>query len=111
MSGNAVRRKDGGIGDPIFAAAAWIAGVFVLLLLGSLILSLFIGGLPAFRAFGAGFLTSTSWDPVHQVFGPAVSVYGTLITSILALVVAVPLAFGIAFFLTELAPQWLRRPV
>jgi phosphate transport system permease protein len=104
-------RRRGAAGDPIFAALARISGAFVLLLLGSLILSLFIGGLPAFRAFGAGFLTSAEWDPVHQVFGAAVSVYGTLITSFLALVFAVPLAFGIAFYLTELAPQWLRRPV
>jgi phosphate transport system permease protein len=83
----------------------------VLVLLGSIILSLFIGGLPAFRQFGAGFLTSAEWDPVRQVFGAAVSVYGTLITSVLALIMAVPLAFGIAFYLTELAPKWLRRPV
>jgi phosphate transport system permease protein len=87
------------------------SGVFVLLLLGSLILSLFLGGLPAFREFGAGFLVSTSWDPVRHVFGAAVSVYGTVMTSLLALILAVPLAFGIAFYLTELAPEWLRRPV
>ena len=99
------------IGDPIFAGLARGSGLFVLVLLGSIILSLFIGGLPAFRAFGAGFLTSTEWDPVHQVFGAGVSVYGTLLTSLLAVIFAVPLAFGIAFFLTELAPSWLRRPV
>jgi phosphate transport system permease protein len=99
------------LGDPLFAALARLSGVLVLLLLGSLILSLFIGGLPAFRRFGFAFLFSTEWDPVHQVFGAAVSVYGTLITSVLALVFAVPLAFGIAFYLTELAPAWLRRPV
>ena len=74
-------------------------------------MSLFIGGLPAFRQFGAGFLTSADWDPVQEVFGAAVSVYGTLVTSVLALIFAVPLAFGIAFYLTELAPIWLRRPV
>ncbi|MGA3004371.1 MAG: phosphate ABC transporter permease subunit PstC [Acetobacteraceae bacterium] len=106
----ATQRKTS-LGDPIFAAVATISGVFVLLLLGSLILTLFIGGLPAFRRFGVGFLTSTEWDPVHEVFGAAVSVYGTLLTSILALAFAVPLAFGIAFYLTELAPSWLRRPV
>ncbi|HUB14966.1 MAG TPA: phosphate ABC transporter permease subunit PstC [Acetobacteraceae bacterium] len=111
IAGLASGRRRTAIGDPIFAALARVAGVFVLLLLGSLILSLFIGGLPAFRAFGAGFLTSTAWDPVHQAFGAAVSVYGTLITSILALIFAVPLAFGIAFYLTELAPAWLRRPI
>jgi phosphate transport system permease protein len=99
------------LGDPIFAGVARASGVFVLLLLGSLIVSLFIGGLPAFRHFGASFLISTTWDPVHEVFGAAVSVYGTVMTSMLALVLAVPLAFGIAFYLTELAPDWLRRPV
>jgi phosphate transport system permease protein len=99
------------LGDPIFAAVATLSGVFVLLLLGSLILSLFIGGLPAFRHFGVSFLTSADWDPVHEVFGSAVSVYGTLLTSVLALAFAVPISFGIAFYLTELAPSWLRRPV
>jgi phosphate transport system permease protein len=99
------------LGDPIFAGLARASGVLVLLLLGSLILSLFIGGLPAFRQFGFGFLFSTTWDPVHQIFGAGVSVYGTLATSVLALIFAVPLAFGIAFYLTELAPGWLRGPV
>ena len=104
-------KRHGGIGDPLFAGMARASGVFVLVLLGSIILSLFLGGLPAFEAFGAGFLTSTAWDPVRQVFGAGVSVYGTLLTSVLALILAVPLAFGIAFYLTELAPSWLRRPV
>jgi phosphate transport system permease protein len=98
-------------GDPIFAVVATLSGVFVLVLMGSLILSLFIGGLPAFRRFGAGFLFSASWDPVHEVFGAAVSVYGTLLTAVLALAFAVPISFGIAFYLTELAPSWQRRPV
>ncbi|WP_428491957.1 phosphate ABC transporter permease subunit PstC [Rhodopila sp.] len=100
-----------GIGDRLFEAAARISGIFVLLLLGSLILSLFIGGLPAFRQFGPGFLFSTQWNPVRQVFGAGVSIYGTLLTSVLALLLATPLAFGIAFFLTELSPSWLRGPV
>jgi phosphate transport system permease protein len=99
------------IGDAIFASLARGSGVFVLVLLGSLILSLLWGGLPAFRHFGLGFIFSAEWDPVQQVFGAAVSIYGTLITSVLALVFAVPVAFGIAFYLTELAPKWLRRPV
>ena len=99
------------MGDAIFAGVARGSGLFVLILLGSIILSLFLGGLPAFRQFGAGFLTSAEWDPVHQVFGAGVSVYGTLLTSLLALLFAVPLAFGIAFYLTEMAPSWQRRPV
>ena len=99
------------VGDAIFAAVARTSGGFVLVLLGGIILSLFIGGIGAFRQFGLGFVTSTAWDPVKQDFGALVSIYGTLVTSAIALVLAVPLAFGIAFYLTELAPGWLRRPV
>jgi phosphate transport system permease protein len=104
-------RSRSGLGDRIFEGVARASGIFVLLLLGSLILSLFIGGLPAFRQFGPGFLFSTEWNPVRQVFGAGVSIYGTLVTAILALILATPLAFGIAFFLTELSPAWLRRPI
>ena len=99
------------IGDLAFEILATAAGVLVLALLGAIIVSLFIGGLPAFRQFGVGFLTSADWDPVQQVFGAVVPIYGTIITSVLALLMAVPVAFGIAFWLTELAPAWLRRPV
>jgi phosphate transport system permease protein len=98
-------------GDAIFAIIARASGIFVLLLLGSLILSLFIGGLPAFRHFGANFLVSAEWNPVKEVFGAGVSIYGTVMTSLLAMILAVPLAFGIAFYLTELAPAWLKQPV
>jgi phosphate transport system permease protein len=109
----AARAKRGGanVGDMIFSAITRIAGVFVLVLLGAIIVTLLIGGLPAFRQFGPGFLFSTDWDPVQQVYGAAVPVFGTIVTAILALIVSVPLAFGIAFYLTELSPQWLRRPV
>ena len=111
LAGPPARRRSYQIGDAIFAFLARFAGAFVLVLLGSLILSLLIGGLPALRRFGLGFIGSTDWDPVQQVFGAAVSIYGTLVTSVLSMVLAVPLAFGIAFYLTELAPTWLRRPV
>ncbi len=99
------------MGDAIFEGLARFAGIFVLVLLGGIIVVLFVGGLPAFRQFGAGFLISDDWDPVHQVFGALVPVFGTLVTAVLALIMAVPLAFGIAFYLTELAPLWFRRPV
>jgi len=99
------------LGDAVFAGLARSAGLFVLVLLGAIIVTLLIGGLPAFRAFGAGFLASSAWNPVKHRFGALVPVFGTLVTSALALVMAVPLAFGIAFYLTELAPGWLRRPV
>ncbi len=98
-------------GDAVFAALATAAGVLVLVLLGAIIVALFVGGWPALRAFGPGFLVDAEWDPVAGVFGAAVPIYGTLLTSVLALLVAVPLAFGIAFYLTEVAPAWLRRPV
>ncbi len=100
-----------GFGDPLFAGLARAAGVFVLVLLGAIILSLLIGGLPAMRHFGLGFLVSTDWDPVQQIFGAAVPVFGTLVTAVVAVAIAVPLAFGIAFYLTEMAPAWLRQPV
>jgi len=99
------------IGDRIFASLATLSGLFVLVLLGTIIVLLFIGGLPAFRAFGFHFLVSSEWNPVTERFGALVSVYGTVASAVLALVMAVPLAFGIAYFLTELAPSWLRKPV
>jgi phosphate transport system permease protein len=99
------------VGDKVFGASATAAGLFVLVLLGAIIISLFIDALPAFRTFGLPFLTDTNWDPVQSEFGAGVPVFGTIVTSILALLIAVPLAFGIAFYLTEIAPNWLRRPV
>jgi phosphate transport system permease protein len=83
----------------------------VLGLLGAIIIMLFLGGLQAFQAAGLGFLTSDVWDPVTDEYGALVPIFGTLVTSILALIFAVPIAFGIAFYLTELAPEWFRRPV
>ncbi|MBN9563985.1 MAG: phosphate ABC transporter permease subunit PstC [Alphaproteobacteria bacterium] len=103
--------RSSSVGDTIFAALTRTAGVFVLVLLGAIIVVLFIGGWPAFRAFGPAFLTSTAWNPVTHRFGAVVAVYGTIVTSVLALILAVPLSFGIAFYLTELAPGWVRRPV
>ncbi len=99
------------VGDAVFAGLARASGILVLELLGAIIVTLFLGGLPAFRQFGAAFLANADWDPVQDVYGGAVPIYGTVVTSIIALVIAMPLAFGIAFFLTELAPQWVRRPV
>ena len=101
----------GSAGDRIFAGIATASGLLVLVLLGAIIVTLFLGGLKAFRAFGPGFLTDADWDPVQDIYGAAVPVYGTLVTAVVALIVAVPLAFGIAFFLTEMAPQWMRKPV
>jgi phosphate transport system permease protein len=98
-------------GDAFFAGLVRVAGVFVLVLLGAIIVLLLVGGLPAFRTFGLGFLVSTDWDPVNQKFGALVPIFGTVVTAVLAMIMAVPLAFGVAFFLTEIAPAWLRGPV
>ena len=98
-------------GDRIFAGLCTGAGVFVLILLGAIIVELFIGGWPVFKAMGVGFVWGDNWDPVAEEFGALVPIYGTIITSILALLLAVPVAFGIAYFLTEIAPLPMRRPV
>jgi phosphate transport system permease protein len=104
-------RRSGTTGDRIFAGLCRGAGIFVLILLGAIIIELFIGGLPAFRAFGLGFVWGENWDPVAEEFGAIVPIYGTIVTSVMALTLAVPIAFGIAYFLTEIAPQPLRQPV
>jgi phosphate transport system permease protein len=88
-------------------AAAWVT----LLLLVGIIVSLVVGAMPAIREFGLGFLVSTEWDPVQLKFGGLVMIYGTLMTSFIALLIAVPVSFGIAVFLTELSPSWLKRPL
>lgn len=99
------------LGDRIFAGLCRGAGIFVLVLLGAIIVELFIGSLPAFRAFGLAFVWGDNWDPVAEEFGALVPIYGTIVTSILALAQAVPIAFGIAYFLTEIAPPRLRQPI
>ena len=98
-------------GDRIFRVLLWGAGLLVLALLALIVALLFQGGLPALINFGVGFLWSTSWNPVTERFGAGVMIYGTLVTSLIALLIAVPMALGIAFFLTEIAPVRLRRPV
>ena len=98
-------------GDRIFAGAVKLASVVILALLGAIILVLLYGGLPAFRHFGAGFLVTAVWNPVTDHYGALTAIFGTVVTAILSLVMAVPLAFGIAFFLTEMAPAWLRQPI
>jgi len=105
------QRSRSALGDRIFAGLCRGAGIFVLVLLGAIIVELFIGGLPAFRAFGLGFVWGENWDPVAEEFGALVPIYGTIVTSIMALLMAVPAAFGIAYFLTEIAPMRLRQPV
>ena len=97
--------------DILFAAAAKGAAMFTLLILVAILVSLTISAWPAISKFGLGFLVSTTWDPVKEDFGGLVMIYGTVMTSLVALVIAVPVSFGIALFLTELSPTWLRRPL
>jgi len=87
------------------------AGVFVLVSLAAAALSMLWGGRATFAKFGFGFFTSRAWDPVGQDFGALVPIYGTVITALIALIIAVPVSFGIAMFLTEIAPKWLRGPI
>ena len=97
--------------DQVFSFAAHGAALLTLALLAGILISLFVGALPAIQAFGLGFLVSTEWDPVKEQFGGLVMIYGTVMTSLIALVIAVPVSFGIALFLTELSPKWLKRPL
>jgi phosphate transport system permease protein len=97
--------------DTAFSLAAKGAAWLTLLLLVGIIVSLVHGAMPAIREFGLGFLVSKDWDPVELKFGGLVMIYGTLMTSFIALLIAVPVSFGIAMFLTELSPKWLKRPL
>jgi phosphate transport system permease protein len=97
--------------DTIFRLISITAAIAVLLILGGVILSLTIGAMPAFHAFGFGFLTSQVWNPVTDQFGALGPIYGTLVTSVIAMLIAVPVSFGIAFFITEICPLWLKRPL
>jgi phosphate transport system permease protein len=97
--------------EPLFHAACFAAATALLAALGGVLVALTIGGWPAISKFGFGFLTNVTWDPVQDVYGAAGPVVGTLITAALALAMALPVAGGVAFFLVELCPQWLRRPI
>lgn len=101
----------GSLSDRLFGLAAKGAAYLTLALLLGILLSLVVGAWPAVQKFGFGFLTSSVWDPVKEEFGGLVMIYGTLATSLIALLIAVPVSFGIALFLTELSPAWLKRPL
>ncbi len=97
--------------DALFGWLAKGAAWLTLALLASILLSLLVGAWPAIERYGLGFLTNPVWDPVQENFGGLVMIYGTLATSIIALLIAVPVSFGIALFLTEMSPAWLKRPL
>jgi phosphate transport system permease protein len=97
--------------DALFSALAHGAALLTLGLLAAIIVSLAIGAAPAIEAYGPAFLWTSDWDPVANRYGGLVMIYGTLMTSFIALLIAVPVSFGIALFLTELSPRWLKRPL
>ena len=99
------------VGDRVYVTVITGTAICVPLLLVLLLWEVALAGWPALRQFGFSFLTSSEWDPVKRNFGAAPAIYGTIVTSIIALVIATPLALGVAVFLSEYAPRWLRQPV
>jgi phosphate transport system permease protein len=97
--------------DFLFHKVTMGFSLLVLLALVSIIISLFYSAWPVFQKFGIGFIWSDEWDIVNDKFGALIAIYGTLMSSAIALLIAIPLAFGIALFLTETCPTWLRRPL
>jgi phosphate transport system permease protein len=107
---NALKTQSG-LGDVIFFNLTRFAALLTLFVLAGIIVSLVISSWPSIQKFGFSFITETTWDPPAEKFGALVPIYGTIVTSLIALVIAVPVSFGIALFLTELSPAWLRRPL
>jgi phosphate transport system permease protein len=107
------RRKTTGVtlGDSLFTGLAGAMGIGLILLLALITFLLFLRSIPAFQQFGPGFVYGTQWDPVSAVYGALPFVYGTLVTSAIALLLGVPVSLGIAIFLSELSPSWLRGPL
>ena len=99
------------LADRLFAWLARSAALLTLASLLGILISLLVGAWPSISTYGLGFLTNSAWDPVQNNYGGLVMIYGTLMTSAIALLVAVPVSFGIALFLTELSPAWLKRPL
>ena len=97
--------------DAAFRGTTRLFALGVLVLLGGVVAALAAGAVPALAKFGAGFLASEAWNPVKERFGALPAIYGTLVTSAIAMVIGIPLALGIAVFLTELCPPALRRPI
>ncbi|MES2341965.1 MAG: phosphate ABC transporter permease subunit PstC [Pseudomonadota bacterium] len=109
---HSLRAEPRGAGfDPIFRFACLAAATALLAALAGIVLSLAIGGWPAFQKFGLGFFTSTTWNPVTEVYGAAGPIAGTLITSALAMAVALPIAIGVSVFLVEFCPKVLAQPI
>ncbi|MEN3353841.1 MAG: phosphate transport system permease protein [Betaproteobacteria bacterium] len=109
--GPRTRRRNSGFGDALFFNITRSFAILTLLTLVGIIISLLISSWPALQKFGLSFLWRAEWNPPAEQFGALIPIYGTLVTSMIALIIAVPVSFGIALFLTELSPRWLRRPL
>ena len=110
-SARAARIRSFALSDAFFHRLTQAAALAVLLILGGVIVSLIDGSLPAFQKFGFGFFVSQVWNPVTNKFGALAPIYGTVVTSAIAMLIAVPVGLGIAIFLTEICPSALRRPI
>ena len=97
--------------DKFFELLTRFFALFVFSTLAAILVSLFIGSSLTLQKYGTEFFLSPNWDPVQEEFGALVPIYGTLVTSLVAMIIGVPISFGIALFLTELAPVWLKRPL
>jgi phosphate transport system permease protein len=97
--------------DKLFRYTTMFFAFLVFILLFGIIVTLFVGSLPTLKLFGASFFTSTAWNPVTVDFGGVVPIYGTFITALIAMLIGIPVSFGIAIFITELSPTWLKRPI
>jgi phosphate transport system permease protein len=106
-----IRKTPKGTFDIVFRNASFLAALLVLVLLAGIMLSMVIGGWPAFREFGLGFITSSVWDTQNEQYGAWPAIVGTVSTAMIALVIGVPLSLGIAVYLTQLAPAWFKQPV
>jgi phosphate transport system permease protein len=105
------RGRRGALGDSAFRALTFVFALLVLLILGGVIVSLIAGAWPALRTFGPAFVVTEVWNPVTRKFGALAPIYGTLVTSAIAMLVGIPVAFGVAVFITEICPIWLKRPL
>jgi phosphate transport system permease protein len=101
----------GRLGNALFGGSAWIFAILVLVLLAGVMISLISGAWPAFQHFGVSFIWTEVWNPNRARYGALAPLYGTVVSSVIAMVIGVPISLGIAIFLTELCPTYLRRPI
>ena len=105
------QRRADSIGDAVFRALTFLFALLVLLILGGVIVALVDGAMPALRTFGFSFVFTEVWNPVTEKFGALAPIYGTLVTSAIAMLIGIPVALGVAVFITEICPLWLKRPL